>query len=194
MVHPHPRPPSRYPGQVCRRRVPTSGAVSTTVYALAQEAFSPPLTPRTLHSMRYKAVGGTPPSRIGPVFTVLGRCRTVIICRRRRTSPPMAGFPTASKDCRSRSTTNAWIDQKVEEGTAVVEPACKETTTTPGTAPHGGCPPPWTRINCFADSPVKTRAATSRVRLRSDLLNSDRLRWPRPFTRTSLRQLGCVQP
>ncbi|GAA5951545.1 hypothetical protein JCM8115_005173 [Rhodotorula mucilaginosa] len=100
-----------------------------------QVKFADDAFPLAAH-MRYKAVGGTPPSRIGPVFTVLGRCRTVIICRRRRTSPPMAGFPTASKDCRSRSTTNAWIDQKVEEGTAVVEPACKETTTTPGTAPH----------------------------------------------------------
>ena len=155
VVHPHPRPPSHYPGQVRRRRVPASGAVSITVYALAHEAFSPPLTPRTLHSMRYKAVGGTPPSRIGPVFTIFGRCRTVIVGRRRRTSPPMPVSPTSSEDCPSCSTTNAWIDQKVEEGTAVVEPACKEPATPPSTAPHGEYPPAWAGVNRSADPPVK---------------------------------------
>ena len=102
--------------------------------------------------------------------------------------------PTSSEDCRSRSTMNAWIDQKVEEGTAIVEPVSKETSKTPFAAPHGEYPPAWAGVNCFADSPVKTRAATSRVHSQFDLLNSDRLPWPRPFTRTSLRQLGCVQP
>ncbi|KAG0659493.1 hypothetical protein C6P46_005130 [Rhodotorula mucilaginosa] len=102
---------------------------------IIQVKFADDAFPLAAH-MRYKAVGGTPPSRIGPVFTVLGRCRTVITRRRRRTSPPMAGFPTASEDGRSRSTTNAWIDQKVEEGTAIVKPVSKETSKTPFAAPH----------------------------------------------------------
>lgn len=105
--------------------------------------------------MRYKINGGeTPPARVGPVFTVLGRCRRAVIPRRSRQVPlPLPLSPTGSEDGRSRSTTITWVDQKVDEGVADAPPAghkesenppdCHKELENPPLAPHGEFTPAW---------------------------------------------------
>lgn len=145
MVHPYSSASAGYPSQICRRRFPACGAVSLSFLSLYRAT----LTMSATRSMRYKINGGeTPPARIGPVFTVLGRCRRAVIPRRGRQAPhPLPLSPIGSEDGRSRSTTITWVDQKVDEdvkdGPPICHkesenpPVCRNELEHPALAPHG---------------------------------------------------------
>ncbi|TKA55051.1 hypothetical protein B0A53_02526 [Rhodotorula sp. CCFEE 5036] len=102
-----------------------------------QVKFADDAFPLAAH-MRYKINGGeAPPARIGPVFTVLGRCRRAVIPRRGRQAPlPLPLSPIGSEDRRSRSTTITWVDQKVDEDVKDGPPICHKETTASCLDPH----------------------------------------------------------
>ncbi|GAA5862870.1 hypothetical protein JCM3774_006669 [Rhodotorula dairenensis] len=134
-------------------------SVILALLLIIQVKFADDAFPLAAH-MRHKLEGGPAPSRTGPVFTLLGRGLKRMGAPKTHHRPPVPLSPTSpvgSDDGRSRSTTITWVDEKVDEGPAVVLSVCgKESPTTPTFAPRDIPLPASTRSSISAYSTETT--------------------------------------